>query len=223
MPELGAEARKAVDRHLESVADHLVAVMWECSFAIVRAAEERAPDARPAGVDGLVERLQSEAERITDDLTALRARSASPPASAPPAPSIAVTWTPADGLAPEPFDDEPEPKDEEPEEPEDVEPGDEDEPESEEPDPSGSGRRRASMHDSPVWSLFHRTESRERQAEREPEPEPKAKPKPKRKPKPAGPGEPPASSGGNERLIELARRVEKRAGGAPPAGSSDPA
>jgi hypothetical protein len=208
MPELGVEAREAIDRHLESVGDHLAAVMWECAFAIVRAAEERAPDVRPAGVDSVVQRIQSEAERITDDLTALRVRSASAPA--PPVPPSAVTWTPGDGLAPEPFDEEPE--DEGPE-PEDAEPEDL-EPEEPEPEPYGSGRRRASMHDNPVWSMFHRTESRGPK----PEPEPEPTPEPAPAPKPEARAQPP-SSGGNERLIELARTVEKRAGGTPPAGS----
>jgi hypothetical protein len=215
MPELGAEARKAIDRHLESVGDHLAAVMWECAFAIVRASDERAPDAaRPTGIDGLVGRLQSEAERITDDLTALRVRSASPPPPAapdpappPPAPPVAATWTPADGLAPEPFDEEPEP--EAPEEPDVPVPA---EPEDPEPDPPGSGRRRASMHDSPVWSLFHRTD----------EPEPGEADETDEAEEPEEPGEPAPSSGGNERLIELARTVEKRAGGAPPTGAGDP-
>jgi hypothetical protein len=228
MPELGPEARRAIDRHLDSVGDHLVAVMWEMAFAIVRSSEQRAEAARAAGVDNLVERLRSEAQRIADDLTRLRERSsaaveavgAPPPAPgpsspAPPATEVeqpaparedATTWTPTDGLAPEQIEDEPDEGSEPAELPK---PEPEPEPGAEEPEPAqpSSRGRRASMHDNPVWSLFHRTEEPEAtevEAEPEPPPQPEAKPE----------------APGNRKLMELARAVEL-AGAPPPPEDED--
>jgi hypothetical protein len=230
MPELGPEARRAIDRHLDSVGDHLVAVMWEMAFAIVRSSEQRAEAARAAGVDNLVERLRSEAQRIADDLTRLRERSSAavaavgaPPAApaAPPAPEVEepgpseegdATWTPTDGLAPEPIEDEPDEGSEPAELPE---PDPAPEPEAEQPEPaqpSGRGRR-ASMHDNPVWSLFHRTEEAEAAKE---EAKPESPPQPEAKPERA------PEAPGNRKLMELARAVELAGAPPPPEDEEEP-
>jgi hypothetical protein len=71
------------------------------------------------------------------------------------------------------------------------------------------------MHDNPVWSLFHRTESGESGEADEPgETETADQP-------PEGQA-PDAGARGNKRLMELARAVEL-AGGEPPRRDEDPA
>jgi hypothetical protein len=88
---MGASAREAVDRHLQAVADHLAAVMWECAFAIVRSAEDDAaappPPPMAESLEKLVRTLHGEADRLTRQLTALRRRSG--PAEEPRPPLVA--------------------------------------------------------------------------------------------------------------------------------------
>lgn len=77
----------AVDRHLEAVAEHLGAVLWEYALTIVREAEAHADAIRragpataanagfAAGVDDVVARVRADAERLADELVDLRLRS----------------------------------------------------------------------------------------------------------------------------------------------------
>jgi hypothetical protein len=161
-PEMGASAREAVDRHLQAVADHLAAVMWECAFSIVRSAQDEAAAPAPPpmadSLEKLVRTLHGEADRLTRQLTALRRRAAHAEEPRPPLRPVA------------------------------------------EPAPPRRPRR-ASMRESGLGALFQRTEDPEDDSE------------------PHSAGTPPValapvpSNGGNPRLIELARSVERRAVG----------
>jgi hypothetical protein len=177
-PELGPAARAAVDRHLEAVADHLAAVMWECAFAIVRSAERKpAPEPRAESLDALVHRLYGEAGRIATQLEILRERTA--------AAAGGSESTPTGG-------EERAAKDEVPEE-----------------DSPRARPRRASMLDSPLRTLFKRTDDPPA-APRAPKPDGPSAAAPARFVRPAAP-----PVNGNARLIELARTVEQTAGHAP--------
>jgi hypothetical protein len=95
---MGASAREAVDRHLQAVADHLAAVMWECAFTIVRSAQHDAaapaPPPMAESLEKLVRTLHGEADRLTRQLTALRRRSAPEAEPRPPLRPVAEPAAP---------------------------------------------------------------------------------------------------------------------------------
>ena len=160
---MGPVSREAVDRHMQAVAEHLAAVMWECAFAIVRSAQHEVaapePPSMTESVEKLVRTLHGEADRLTRELTALRARSAPEDQPRPPLHPVA--------------------------------------------EPPPRRPRRASMRESGLGALFQRTEDPDEDGD----PGRDAPPPVALVPSPAPP------SGGNPRLIELARSVERRAAG----------